>query len=187
MSTFGSPWGDIDDTKAKTPYVVDHDGWGWFFLLVLLAILFFLVGSAMVSISAWICTHPILSILGYSLLSALIGVIFYSRVSMKHRMCGIVAAIGTMLPFEIVIGFYAIPFVMLEGSFSSIFDWFLVAVLLFSSTFFVFSICNLLKNGIIHLIISVVFILLGCCFVLILISSESSLITLDSIRKVYEF
>ena len=64
LSTFGSPWGDIDDTNAKTPYVVDSDGWGWFFLLVLLAIPFFLVGSAMVSISAWICTHPILSILG---------------------------------------------------------------------------------------------------------------------------
>lgn len=187
MSAFGSPWKDIDDTNPGTPYVVDNDGWGWLFIFIIAAIPFLLVGSAICYISSWICTHPILAATIYLIISFLFGIIFYSRFSMKHRVCGIIATVVTMLPLEMGVGFYAIPYTMLEGSFFAFFDWVLVTAFLFGIIFFIFSICNLLKNGLIHLVIGVVFLALAYLFVRSLILSESDVLSKEAIKQIYGF
>lgn len=187
MSAFESPWKDIDDTRPGTPYVVDNDGWGWFFLFLLVAIPFLVVGGLIAQISTWICLHPILSALLYLLLATICGVIFYSRHSMRHRICGAAAAFLTLLPLGIGAGLYTIPYVMLAGSFSAFLDWVLVAALLFGITFFIFSVCNLLKNGLIHLIISLLFVVLSVIFIMALISSESELLSWSAIQRLYGF
>lgn len=187
MSAFGSPWKDMDDTRPGTPYVVDNNGWGWFFVFLLVAIPFLMVGGLIAQISTWVCLHPILSSLLYLLLAFICGVIFYSRSSMRHRVCGVAAALLTWLPLSLGAGLYMIPYVMLEGSVSSFLDWVLVAALLFGITFFIFSICNLLRNGLIHLFISLLFFVLSVIFIMALISSESDLLSWSSIQCLYGF
>lgn len=187
MSAFGSPWKDIDDTKSGTPYIVDNDGWGWLFLFIIVSVPFLLVGGAIANVSAWVCRHPVLSLSIYVLLTLLIGVFFYSRSLMRHRICGVVATILTMIPLGMGVGLYAVPYVVVTGSLSSVFDWVLVAAILFGITFFIFSICNTLKNGLIHLIIGLAFFVLAIFFIIGLISSESEVISWEVIKKVYGF
>ncbi len=185
MSAFSPIWKDIDDTKQGTPYVVDSDGWGWFALFIFISIPFLMIGGAVLQTSYWICQHLILSIIVYLAVSFIIGVIFYFRNSVKHRICGIIASVISMVPLGLGVFLYAIPYVMLDDSFSSIFDWILVAALLFGVMYFIFSICNLLKNGLTHLIIAIVFLAISCFFIFGLISSESDIITWEAIKRVY--
>ena len=185
MSAFGSPWKDIDDTRKGTPYVVDNDGWGWFLIFIVVSIPFLIIGSLIANISTWVCNHPILSLSIYLILTLLIGIIFYARSSMRHRICGIIATFLTIAPLGMGVALYAMPYVMIEGSFSSIFDWVLVAAFLFGIMFFIFSICNLLKNGLIHLVIGLVFFILAYFFITRLISSESNIISWEVIKSLY--
>lgn len=90
-----------------------------------------------------------------------------------------------MVPLGLGVFLYAIPYVMIEFSFSSVFDWVLVGALLFGVMYFIFSICNLLKNGLTHLIIAIVFLAISCFFIFGLISSESDIITWEAIKRVY--
>lgn len=185
MSAFSPIWKDIDNTKPGTPYVVDSDGWGWFLIFIIIAVPFLIICGAVFQISSWICEHPILSLTAYLLVSLVIGIFFYSRFMAKHRVCGIIATVISMMPLGAGVGLYAIPYVMLDNSFSSIFDWILVAALLFGVMYFIFSICNLLKNGLTHLIIAIVFLAISCFFIFGLISSESDIITWEAIKRVY--
>lgn len=185
MSAFGSPWKDIDDTREGTPYVVDNDGWGWFFIFILVSIPFLIIGSVIANISLWVCNHPIVSLSIYLVLTFLIGIVFYARSSMRHRICGIIATFLTIAPLGMGVALYAIPYVMIEGSFSSIFDWVLVAAFLFGITFFIFAICNLLKNGMIHLMIGFVFFISAYFLITGLISSESGIISWEVIKSLY--
>ena len=185
MSAFGSPWKDIDDTRKGTPYVVDNDGWGWFFVFIIVSVPFLLVGGIIVNISIWVCSHPILSLGIYILLTFLFGVFFYSRSLMQHRICGVIATILTMIPLAMGVSLYAVPYVLVAGSLSSIFDWVLVVSFLFGITFFIFSICNLLKNGLIHLFIGFVFFVFAYFFINRLISSGSEVISWEVIKNLY--
>lgn len=187
MSAFGSPWKDIDDTKPRTPYVVDNDGWGWFFIFILVAVPFLGIGAVVVQLSSVVCDHPIASLLVYVALTLLVGGIFYARPTIRHRICGVVATALTMAPLGMGVALYAVPFVMLEGSFSAITDWILVAAFLFGITFFIFAICNLLKNGLTHLVIGLIFFVFAWFFITGLISSESDVITWENIRTLYGF
>lgn len=187
MSAFGSPWKDIDDTKPGTPYVVDNDGWGWFFVFILLAVPFLAIGAVVVQFSSVVCDHPIVSLLAYVALTLLVGGIFYARPTIRNRICGVIATALTMAPLGMGVALYTIPFVMLDGSFSSVVDWVLVAALLFGITFFIFSICNLLRNGLTHLVIALIYFIIAYFFITGLISSESDIMTWESIRNLYGF
>ena len=187
MSVFGPPWEDIDDTKAGTAYVVNSDGWGWFAIFIIVAIPFLAVGTVIYQISSWISNHPILSGIIYLMITFLSGIIFYSRPTMRHRICGIIATIITMLPLGIGVGLYAIPYVMLDGSFSSAFDWVLITLFAYGIIFFIFSICNILRNGIIHMIIGVVFLVFASLLISGLISSASEVLSWEAILQLYGF
>lgn len=187
MSAFRSPWKDIDDTRPGTPYVVTNDGWGWFFIVILAAVPFLMVGRVIYQISEWICEHPIFSSAIYGIVSVLFGIIFYSRSSMRHRLCGVIAAVISILPFGMGMGLYAIPSVMLKGTISSFFDWALVAAFLFGIVFFIFSVCNILRNGLTHLVIGVVFFAFVSFLIMGCILPGSKILSLESIKQLYGF
>ena len=187
MSAFSPPWKDIDDTRPGTPYVVDSDGWGWFALFIVISIPFLAVAGVVVQLSAVVCAHPFASLLCYVTLTLVIGGVFYARPTIRHRICDVIATVLTMAPLGMGVALYAVPFVMLEGSFSAIIDWVLVAALLFGMTFFIFVICNLLKNGRTHLVIAIIFLVFACFLITGMISSEADVVNWESIRNLYGF
>lgn len=187
MSAFRPPWKDIDDTRPGTPYVVDSDGWGWFALFIVISIPFLAIAGVVVRFSALICAHPIASLLCYVALTLVLGGAFYARPTIRHRICGVMATALTMAPLGMGVALYAVPYVTLEGSFSAIIDWVLVAAFLFGITFFIFAICNLLKNGRTHLVIAIIFLVFACFLITGMISSEADVVNWESIRNLYGF
>lgn len=185
MSMFGSPWKDIDDTKVGTPYLVDNSGWGWFLIFIIIAVPFLMLGSAVFTFSIWICQHPVLSFVLYLIISIVIGALFYGRSSVRYRICGILATIFTMIPMGMGVALYAIPYVMITGKLSAAFDWILVTAFLCGITFFIFALCKLLKNGRIHLVMSLVFLALAYLFINNLIASESDVLSWQAIGNLY--
>lgn len=185
MSAFSPPWKDIDDTRPGAPYVVDSDGWGWFALFIIISIPFLAVAGVVVQLSALVCAHPIASLLGYTALTLLIGIIFYARAAIRHRICGVIATVLTMAPLGMGVALYAVPYVMLAGTFSAVFDWILVTGMLFGIIFFIFAVCNLLKNGFIHLIIGLIFCVVMWFFITGQITAQADVLTWESIRNLY--
>lgn len=157
MSAFEDPWGDIDKTENKTPYVVGSEGWGWMFIFLLLAIPFLIVGRYLYAFSTAICHYPIIAGSVYLGVSFLVGIIFYRKSDMKCRLCGWFASILTLLPLGLGIGFYAIPYLLIKGTFAGAFEWILVFACLFGISFFIFSLSSLLKNGFIHLVMASIY------------------------------
>ena len=106
---------------------------------------------------------------------------------MRHRLCGVIAAVISILPFGMGMGLYAIPSVMLKGTISSFFDWALVAAFLFGIVFFIFSVCNILRNGLTHLVIGVVFFAFVSFLIMGCILPGSKILSLESIKQLYGF
>ena len=106
---------------------------------------------------------------------------------MRHRICGIVATVFTMAPFGAGVAPYAIPYIMITGTLSAAFDWILLALFLFGIIFFIFAICNLLKNGIIHLVMGLLFSVFAYLFITNLIASESDVLSWQAIGNLYGF
>lgn len=137
----------------------------WLFIVLLIALPFLYMGLAIGSLSDIICAHPLLFATLYLILSIVIGVSFYNQPGMKHCGLGVIASILTILPFGMLSGLYAIPFIQLEGgSFDSIFDWILIAAIVLGITYFIFSICNLLGNGRVHFVLALIFFSISCLF-----------------------
>lgn len=185
MSAFGSPWGDIDNTKPGSVYVVGTDGWGWFGLFILASVPFLIIGNILICFSTWVCQHPILVISLYVIFSLLVGIVFYMRPAMRHRICGIIASVLTVAPLGMGIALYAIPYILLEGTFSATFDWLLVAALLSGIAFFIFSICNLLRNGIPHLVMALIFFILSATCIIRVVSLGNGVVTWQVIHVLY--
>ena len=187
MSAIGSPWNDIDKTKPQTPYVVDNDGWGWFLLFIIVALPFLLLFGVIFKISNFICLHPILSALVFLVISLITGIFIYSKHTTKHKFCGVISTVITFLPLGLVTVIYTIPHVMFEDSFSSFFDLILIELFLLGFIYFILAICRLLKNGLTHLLISIVFFSLSLLIIKSLVASESGIITLESLYILYGF
>lgn len=184
MGAFDPIWSDVDRTSADTPYVVSADGWGWFAIFIILAIPFFIIGLIVTRFSQFLYQHPYLSICGYITISFILGNILYRRGRRKFKSIGVVATLITMLPFAMVEGLYLVPYIQQNSLFSAAFEWLIVTVFICVITFFVMVISNMLDNGLIHFVISVLF----CCgtfFILNNIFSSSSEINWSVIQDIY--
>lgn len=187
MAAFGAPWGDLDKTKREHIYVPDSEGWGWMALFLIVAVPFLMLGQAVSRVSLWICAHPLLTAGLYLVGSLVFGIIFYSRSGMRHRGAGILASVVTMLPLGGVEACYAIPYLVLKSGFSGVSDWIFVGAILFGLTFFLFSICNLLQNGWIHLILAAIFMGIGVVFIQGLRGMEPELLRWSEVARIYGF
>ena len=184
MSVFGHAWGDIDRTPPETPYVVDSDGWGWFMIFLLLALPFFLIGIFLTRAAALICSHPYISMVIYLLFSFLIGGVLYIWGNKKRKVFGLIATLITLLPLATVEGLYLIPYILQSGLFTAVFEWILVTAVVGGITFFILAIANVLNNGVIHFIISLVFCGL-VCLILFGMLRTSKEINWTVIRSIY--
>ena len=92
-----------------------------------------------------------------------------------------------MLPLGGVEACYAIPYLVLKSGFSGVSDWIFVGAILFGLTFFLFSICNLLQNGWIHLILAAIFMGIGVVFIQGLRGMEPELLRWSEVARIYGF
>ena len=78
MPLFDDPYGDIDKTRPDLIYVVDSDRWSGFlfFILMALALPFFIFGLFLNKLSAAICEHPYITICIYSILAIVFSIAF---------------------------------------------------------------------------------------------------------------
>lgn len=153
------PFGDIDNTKEGHVYVVDHKGWGWFAIFVLLALPFFMVSLMLRKYANAVCEHPVVAILIYGLLTLIVTIMLYGGGNKRFRFLGVVATMMTMLPMAAVQVCYAIPYILInDGFFTITFEWLLVTFFSLSITVFVLSIGNLCQNGIIHFLLAAAFV-----------------------------
>lgn len=185
MGAFGNPWKDIDETRPGTPYVVDSTGWGWALIFILASIPCLFVAGIIMNLSEAFCQHPFLFSALYLCISLFLGVVFYHRRYIRHRVLGIIATVFTLLPLWIAAFFYTIPIVVLDPSFSAFFNWMVVTALIVGIIYFIFAICRLLENGLIHLVVASIFLLLSIFFIRGLIASGDDILSWDAICGVY--
>lgn len=186
MGAFSPMWKDIDDTKPGAPYIVDSDGWGWFFLFILLSIPFLAVGSVLVWARDIVCEHPLISAIVYFLICGIFGMAFYWNRSIKHRICGLLGSMLTLLPLGTAVAFYVIPYLQTGNLLSVTFDFILIAAIIVIITYFIFSICNLLRNGLIHLIVGTIFFSIVFLMVMGNLSSSEDM-NWEVIKQLYGF
>lgn len=184
MGMFDPMWSDVDRTRQGEPYVVSSDGWGWFAILIMLAMPFFLMGIILLNFAETVCAHPYISAGLYFLFALIFSFIFYGRGNKKCKGLGVVASVITLLPFAMVEGLYMIPYILQNSLFSAVFEWIIVTVFIGAITFFLLAISNILGNGLIHLIIAIAF----CVIVFLILNNmfdSSSEINWDVIRTLY--
>ncbi|MGN0664481.1 MAG: hypothetical protein ACI4L5_05335 [Negativibacillus sp.] len=140
MPAFGPIWGDVDRTRPGTPYVVDDDGWGWFFLFILFTLPFFLLWILLYQTAGWICQHPYITGGIYLLLSSIIGLLLYSGKPWLMKILGIITTILTLIPLAMVQALYLIPSLMIsEAILSMVFEWLLTTFVVAAITLFILS------------------------------------------------
>lgn len=185
MGAFDPIFSDIDRTRPGQPYVVDSNGWGWFMLIMLAILPFFILSLLISSISEFFKTHLTLCVVGYLLLSFGLGLILYNNKQIRHRMLGIVATVLTMAPIAIVQIAYAIPYVLAKPGFGAAFEFILVLALTAGGSIFVFSISRLLRNGAVHLVMALIFLGISVLFTYLLVGSEPDIFTENYFSTIY--
>lgn len=185
MSAFGSSWKDIDETRPGTPYVVDSDGWGWFLLFILASVPLLIAGSMVKGFSLFVVRHPVIFLMCYMGISVITGACIYLKRHKKWKICGIIAVFLTMLPAGIVELLYAVPVMVIYDSLiAATIEWILVILVVMGIAAGILLCCNLLGNGIIHLVISVLF--SGIVFyILYQVLSSSDKINWEVISNIY--
>lgn len=185
---FDPMWKDIDETRPGTPYVVDGTGWGFFGVLVLLSVPALILLSIVTGITGWIAAHPVLSGGIYLGIGLAVGVLLYCLEPVKFRVLGIAATILTFLPLGLTMALYAIPYMMIEGGFSSLIDWLLILVILGIVCLMILSWAVSLENGLLHFFIALVpFVLASLLLWFWWTEGSHGWITWSDLRELYGF
>lgn len=185
MSAFSPIGSDVDRTLPGQPYVVSSDGWGWFMIIYLLILPFIILSLLISKFSVFFTNHVTLCLLIYFIFSFCFGLYLYNKKVSRHRFLGVISTVITTIPMALIITCYSVPYVLLEPGFDSAFDFVLLLLLLLGGEFLIFSLSRLLKNGIMHLIISIVFLGLGVLLLWFCLNTERDLLSLASIRALY--
>lgn len=185
VGAFDPIFSDIDRTRPGQPYVVDSNGWGWFMLLLLAAIPFIILSALLSSISEFMKEHLLLCVIVYLLFSFGAGLFLYKNKQIKHRKIGVIATVFTLSPIAFVQIAYTIPFMLSEPGFDATFDFILMLALTVGGSIFAFSISRLLRNGVVHLIMAIVFIGISAYITYIGICSEPEIFTENYFSAIY--
>lgn len=169
MSVFGNPWGDIDRTPKDAPYIVDENGWGWFALMIIAVIPFFMIGFALRNVAAFVADHPLLYVLICLLINGVTGAVVYRRKGFSWNIIGITATVLTFAPVVVMEALVEVPMIMKTGdsigeNIELFIEWFFIT-LFFVGIGILIQAANMLRPvPIRHLIISIIF-----CFITFLI------------------
>ena len=150
------------DEDTDTVYVSEGDGFGWLGLLFVLATPFFIIAVWLRQYASFASEHALLSWGVFLSLSTALGALLYKKRNATHRILGIVAVVVTLLPVALAQAFYAIPYILSHnGAIGVTFEWSIVTFFTVGISFFVTQISLLFKNGVKHLIIATVYLLIA--------------------------
>ena len=181
MSAFKSPWSDIDETYPGQPYVVDSNGWGWFAIFIIVALPFCLIWSFLDQLADAICEHPYIAVIIYLFLSFALSYFVCRSKTSKTTVLDFLAVVIALLPIAWVQGVYAIPYVLTkDGFFWVTVEWLLVTAAIVGVTVFVIAVSSKLKNGIVQIVVAVVY------FVIVkLIVGPPGDLTVEAVKQMY--
>lgn len=124
------------------------------FRLSLSAALIIPVAAAAVfteAIAKFVDKLPVVAALIYLLICTVSGFIMYFGQN-KHKICGIIAVVLTLVPFGLAQGLWLMPEVAYDCDFGSWFGWLFFTVLIGVGTVFALALLMLFRNGKRHLI-----------------------------------
>lgn len=150
------------DRDADTLYVSRGDGFGWFALLFVLATPFFIIAVWLRQYALFASEHALLSWIIFLGLSVLLGDLLYRKTKASNKKLGIVAVVAFLLPIAIAQACYAIPYILShDGAIGVTFEWLIVTFFTVGISLFVIQISLLFKNGIKHLMVAAVYLLIA--------------------------
>lgn len=155
------------DRDTDTLYVSRGDGFGWFALLLVLAIPFFIIAAWLRQYALFASEHALLTWVVFLGLSVVLGDLLYRRKKAENKKLGIVAVAVSLLPIAMAQAFYAIPYILShEGALGVTFEWLIVTFFTVGISFFVIQISLLFKNGVKHLVVATVYLLIALIVIL---------------------
>lgn len=136
-------------------FLATNDSTFWSALLFPLIFLFGFILLFLETAADFLKSCPVLALLLYIAVSIGIGWLSYVGKCTKRRVFGAVGTAITMLPMGII-EWALIIYTAENNGIDTIFGWIILTVLIVGLTLFVMSLCRFIKNGITHLIVSVV-------------------------------
>ncbi len=138
------------------------DGFGWFALLFVLAMPFFIIAVWLRQYALFVSEHPLLSWVVFLVMSVVFGNMLYRKKNAENKKLGIVAVVVSLLPIAIAQAYYTIPYILShEGAIWVTFEWLIVTFFTVGISSFVIQISLLFNNGIKHLIVAAVYLLIS--------------------------
>lgn len=162
MGAFDKVFSDIDNTRADEIYVVDDNGWGWFFLAIIASLPFFLFCFFLKQTSSFICQHPVISIVAYGILALIISYVLHHRKTIRYPLFSFIGSFIFLIPMAFLQAVYCIPYVSAsDGVFLLTLEWLLSTGIMLGITIFLIAITNLSKNGLLRFIVALIFLIIS--------------------------
>lgn len=186
MSVFGTPWGDIDQTRKGTPYVVSADGWGWFLLGVVALVPVMIMGLMLRGTAEFISSHPILIIIGYIILTAGFGAVVYKKKTGVWTPIGMLATTITFLPVLLAEMIIEVPEILKIGNsigamIEPVIQWVFVTLFVVGVGIFIHAINMLSPSPVRHLIFGFVY----CVITGLIIANILTVEEIDELKMIY--
>lgn len=157
----------IYDKETDTLYISDGDGISWLAVLFVLAVPFILISSWLQQYAQFVNSHSPLALLIFIAFSILVSIWINARSKTRFLLIGILASVISMLPIALIQKHYAIPIIQSDNeALFIVIEWFFPTFFTISISFFLIQISLLLKNGIIHLILSLVYLAITILFII---------------------
>lgn len=156
-----------DDRDTYINDWVDGSGFGWFLLFFFLAAPFLLLAIWLWKYAEFVIDHKVFCSGVFLVISILISCLLYGRSKVEHKLFGIVAIFASLMPIWIAQLFYAVPFILSnDNAFEVTVEWLLVTLITVGITFFVDLIGIMYENGLKHLALSAVYLIVALVIIL---------------------
>ena len=146
----GIYWSRTDDEEI---FVATNDSTFWAALATPFILAFGLLLVFLDTAASLIENHPIMVLVIYIFISAIIGYFLYIGRGLKRSLCGVIGTVLTMLPIGVLEGSRLIPSAANSGSFGSVFSWIIITVFVGGLTVFALALSRFIKNGFAHLVV----------------------------------
>lgn len=182
---------DYDDSGNDSGWTWSHGiiifsgEWTWLAMLLLMAVPFALLLFFMEKAALFFARHVIIIGVVYLLASLALAAAIYLPKGKRWRVPGFAAVLLTTVPTFLALTFYLIPFEVLDPGFDAIFDFILIMLPFLGGAILIISISRHLNNGFTHLAIAAVYFVLCLLLLRVAVSTESDIISLESIKTLY--
>lgn len=156
-----------DDRETHITAWVDGSGFGWALLFFFLAAPFALLAIWLWDYARFVSDHKVFCSGLFLAISILLSCLLYGKSKVEHKLFGIVGVFASLLPIWIAQIFYAVPFILASDNvFEVAVEWVLVTLITVGITFFVNLISMMYENGLKHLAVSAVYLIIALVIIL---------------------